>query len=518
LTAIPNNHVAAPHVSLYRRVVSLHAILILCAIYFLTSQKLDHFADDPGVGWHLATGAWIVEHGTAPQVDPFLALPAKLSSPRPWISDQWLGDLALYTGYQVGGWSLLYVAMSLIFVASFLLLPFFSLRQRSPPLALLAAALVAFKMGEIHFILRPVLFGIACFSLLLCWLAKHSERNLQRLSHAKIALIALLFCIWANLHPSFIMGFGVLGVWSLFNSRLGNVWLALVISMLATLVNPYGIRLHESIFALAGNDYFMQLNSEWRPLEIRSHEGAIFASSCLVLLLAQILRLFRGSQTPHDNWLFFLTCLFGMMTLRSVRILPFFGLIVILPLSHAIADLVGVIRLSALNLTRRFLSELSRHEQCSKAGAWCFALIGIGLLSVSLFDQRVIGYSGGLGPSPSRYPYAALDLLAERARFQDVVIVASPDYGGFITWFGSGARPVIDDRNTLLGATSYQSFFAALSAQPGDRSSIVRYAQGFGARYLLLPSGSALIPLLKSDPSFSVLSDNTVSTLFEIND
>jgi hypothetical protein len=72
-------------------------LVVLCLLSLITVQ-MDNFAMDPGVGWHLAAGRYVISQGEIPRVDPFLSSP----QPRPWIADQWLGSTLLYALIRAG--------------------------------------------------------------------------------------------------------------------------------------------------------------------------------------------------------------------------------------------------------------------------------------------------------------------------------------------------------------------------------------------------------------------------------
>ncbi len=64
---------------------------IISSVYTLLAMELVGFANDPGVGWHLATGDYILKNFSIPFIDPFLGG----QEGRAWICDQWLADLIL---------------------------------------------------------------------------------------------------------------------------------------------------------------------------------------------------------------------------------------------------------------------------------------------------------------------------------------------------------------------------------------------------------------------------------------
>ena len=62
--------------------------------------------------------------------------------------------------------------------------------------------------------------------------------------------------------------------------------------------------------------------------------------------------------------------------------------------------------------------------------------------------------------------------------------VSTPDWGGFITWAGNGdLKPVIDDRNTLLGEQPYRDYFEGIKSS----EALIAWAQNQNADAILLP-------------------------------
>src|SRR4051812_33303020 len=84
--------------------VSFLDVVALLGFLSLVAVQMFRFADDPGVGWHLASGLQSISSHVIPRVDTFLAA----SDPRPWISDQWLSDAFLAVLYEAGGFPYIY--------------------------------------------------------------------------------------------------------------------------------------------------------------------------------------------------------------------------------------------------------------------------------------------------------------------------------------------------------------------------------------------------------------------------
>src|SRR5205814_9743525 len=117
------------------------------------------------------------------------------------------------------------------------------------------------------FVVRPQVFSVTLFAALL-WILRSVERG----NSARISVIPVIFALWVNLHGGWIVGLAVLGVWGLVEtSPFGRSDLAwpvpiavLIAAPLATLINPYGIRMWAF---LAGSVGVNRPNiNDWRPL------------------------------------------------------------------------------------------------------------------------------------------------------------------------------------------------------------------------------------------------------------
>ncbi len=447
---------------------------MLWAAFFAYNNNHSSFANDPGVGWHLKTGEWIVQNGDVPRVDPFLAS----SVERPWVADQWLTDLLFYSLYSVAAWQGIYLFLFVVFFSGyFLFLLSTASKYSGSTLAALFAVVLSFKTGLVHFILRPTVFGIFFFILLLSLI--YRMRKSAQVKYQDLFLSFLLFLFWSNMHPSFVLGFLVLGIFAFevlcaqpSRKHFTKTVLLIVLSGLATLLNPYGYLLHESILTLGGSEYFMRLNQEWKPLELSSGAGTLWIQICVVIILAFIMRRdFRKSVG-----IFALACfvIFALLPLRSVRFLPFFG-VVSCPL----------IALSFIEIARhpffqkfKFLrtgADVQVSEGPSLPLPSRYMLPLIILLSLSFISM------GEFGPSRKYYPYDIARYLNDSSE-KKYAVLASPDFGGFLSLYLEHGQPVLDDRNTLLGEEMYRRYFKALESE----KELIRLMNDFDAEYYLI--------------------------------
>jgi hypothetical protein len=502
----------------------LHDVVVLVSFLSLFALQLQGFSSDPGVGWHLKTGEWVATHRAAPLIDPFLQVESG-SSPREWVSDQWLADLVFYSLMRAGGLDLTAAVFCSLFLFAFLGVFREGIRRTS--VSALSATCVAFlvlKIGSIHLILRPVVF-----SFLFLPVAVLSARAIAigpvPLSWPRVAALAGMFALWANLHPTFILGLIWLGLGAAYRTigslgsshRRSECWKAaatLGACALATGINPYGFELHASINALAGNQFFMNYHREWQSPNFRRLEGQLFQAVVLIIVIGALAPLKEKlSYRPFDV---LATLLAGHFALESVRLLPFFG-IVAGPLAAQSLDRI------ARSVAGLFHSEsktglavrrIVEREQSSKAwdSFFAIAVLTLGCCCFTAATGRLPIGPTSLEASPKDYPRAALEFA--RANVQGShVITAPPEWGGYIIGFGYPRfRAVIDDRNTLLGEAFYRSFFAAAESPEG----LARLMRRHESNLLLVPADGKLDCRLADSALFTLVYRAEGAVLFKL--
>jgi len=199
---------------------------------------------DFDVGWILAMGRQLVSQHQVPRSE-FLSYTAYGV---PWIYPSFGGAL-LYLAYAAGGFAALSWVNALACVAVV------ALAVGRP--RILTAALAVFAVPSIVLRTAPraELFTTLFFAVFLALLRRH-----RREQKSCLWLLPLVMIVWVNAHPGFAAGIAVLGVYVAlelleFSHRAAAVarlrsaapWLALTI--LATLVNPWGLRVFRGLVA-----------------------------------------------------------------------------------------------------------------------------------------------------------------------------------------------------------------------------------------------------------------------------
>lgn len=198
--------------------------------------------------------------------------------------------------------------------------------------------------------MRPEIYGfiyfLASLNLIHAYVRGGDRRWL-------LGLIPLMF-LWANSHGSFLVGFGLPGIFALgigidafWKARgqvsrvdwkeIGNrgpaliaISLALVITSLA---NPFGTGLLEHVFTLFQSDYIRENILEWLPVFDAHVRGKptvmIYVFIAILSLVSLALDLARSNAT-----LWLLLAIFGLLSLSALRHISWFVIVACYALAH----------------------------------------------------------------------------------------------------------------------------------------------------------------------------------------
>ena len=512
--------------------IGLQDFFVAAATVTVLAVQMQHFADDPGLGWHIKSGEYMLRNLHVPQVDFLLAS----DQPRPWLTEQWLGSLAIYVLYALGSWPLAYAAMAGVFLISY-----FVFLYRSAylyyGLAASFACIYAFKLAQVHFILRPIIFNYLFFSItyvLVYQCLLDFRANFKELPRLRkhFLVLPLVFLLWANIHPAFVYGLCLLLLLPLsliaeshllkshydklvLHALLRRFTLLAALCALVTLVNPNGPALHGLLLEFMRSGFAMSLYEEWKGLNLASFEGRAFVLSVFIVLISRFL---RGER--QGRWGVFEVMLFAgfsFLTLSSVRLLPFFSVILVFPLAESLCRIYSCLislmnnRLSSLKL---LLAAVIKREAESSRGLPLLCSSVCFILLYSVIAQDLPFFRGNFGPSKTKFPFAAVQYLNRLTESKDksTTVVNYIDWGGFISLTGNGkCKPIIDDRTSMLGEKHYRDYFAALNVG-GDWQGYIRRLK---ADYLLWPRQSQFSSSLQSSAKLSVIYADDRAVLFD---
>jgi hypothetical protein len=224
--------------------------------------------------YHLRAGREILETGTIPTTDTWTFTVAG----RAWFDQQWGAQVLLRAAEAIGSWTGLMVlraaATGLIFGCLLLVARRRGLDARTAALLVLAA----FAVAAPAMALRPQLFGMACFAVVLVLVDARRERP------RGLWLVPIVVAIWANLHGSFFLGPLALGLAWLadVHDRVPRPHRALLVGLLAAAaasITPFGPLVWAYAAGLSANPEVTARITEWQPTSLREPAGLLFFGS-----------------------------------------------------------------------------------------------------------------------------------------------------------------------------------------------------------------------------------------------
>jgi len=160
---------------------------------------------DGDTGWHIATGAWIVAHGSVPTHDPF----SFSAAGHPWVAHEWLSELVMYASYRAAGWTGLNLLTGAAMAALYALIAYELCRWMSIRASIVAVLLTAPGIAP-SLLARPHILALPLLAGWLIALLHARERG-----RAPSLLFVPLMLVWANAHGSFIFGLALAAAFAL---------------------------------------------------------------------------------------------------------------------------------------------------------------------------------------------------------------------------------------------------------------------------------------------------------------
>lgn len=276
--------------------VSLLVLLVLYATGILFQPELPQH--DVDLWWHLANARILTTTHSFIHVEPYSFSVAG----QPWVNPEWLSEMPFWLGYRALGLTGIYLVTVIALCANILFIYWRSYLKARRAGAALGTAALGFLLMTISAGPRTILIAYLALSVELAIL-EAIEPGKTRL----LWLLPPLFSVWINMHGSWIIGLGLLGLYILcgifpfkigvfeqdaFPSRDRNrLLLVFVVSVAALILNPYGLRLIWSpIDMLLNQRQMMSIAQEWQPLNISTGAGIAAWLSIALMIVANCIR------------------------------------------------------------------------------------------------------------------------------------------------------------------------------------------------------------------------------------
>lgn len=460
---------------------------VLASVFFGLTETVA----DPDLWGHVRFGSDMLQSGDLLRQDDY----SYTSGGQEWINHEWLSELILALTFQVGGefglLALKLIVALTLFAALYLHLLERGLSSIRAGLMLLVAY-YPLSVGVLT--VRPQLFTYLGFLLVMLAMESAAEGRWGWLLG-----LPVLFAVWVNLHGGFLIGVFVLGVWAtvvLFERLRGGVstrrvpmWAlpgCLLASLLATLLNPYGVQLWEFLLRTATAP--RPEITEWGPIELLTLDGAAYLVITAVTAIAVI-------RKPPSKGLWIVYALMAPLPILAVRHLPLF--------------IIAALVISARPLARLWNGAGARnpttHDQplWLSSGVWGVAVV-MAVLSLGRLEGVVIDKDQQ--PLPSR---AVSTLQASGARGNLAVFF---DWGEYAIWHLAPNFPVSwDGRRETVYSEEIHSQNLNFFLGRGDWEELLREHE---TDLVLTPVGLPVYNLLEEKRPWIVVYEDRFAAVF----
>ena len=291
-------------------VVGLTALLLVG----LFSTQLD----DSDLWWHLKTGQYIVQHRALPSPDPFSytsnsgapAYPGEELTRQFNLTHEWLAQVLLYGLYATAGFPAVILFRALLLAAICGITGVLAARRSGSFYGGVAAALAVAPVATSFTADRPPLLTFLLVAVFV--LALELRRGLW--------LLPLLSLVWANLHGGFFLGWVVLAAYIAGSPRERRLWIAALLSVAASFLNPNHWRIVE-VLQLYRQSALTHALVEWKP-PVLFRPPYVFDILLFGTALALIL---AWRKVRVSDWL--LAAAFGAAALMAFRNILLFALL-----------------------------------------------------------------------------------------------------------------------------------------------------------------------------------------------
>lgn len=444
-----------------------YIITFLLGLFILFSAPVD--AD---FGWHIRYGQDISQEHSLPHSNEYSFTFEDYN----WADSYWLSQVIIYKTQEylgVTGMSLVFSTVLVVFL--FLYLKFFEEKDdyvKNLPIPLLITFL---SIEHSRASIRPIFFSSLAIIILSLILNK---------KHKLISYLPILFVLWANLHADFILGLAIFTLY-LANTLIKDkrvkleVLLSYVLSVIATLVNPYGLLLHETLLKESHPFQFMYIQ-EWRPLWEIDIKLAIY------VLIFAIFIVFRWEKLSN-----FIKVLFLLFFVLSFRFGYFSRIFILLTLPSFVESF------------NYYYNSLNKYMPSIKQKILSIALkIAIFLLmflySLTFFRKVENSNSTRKWSASYGYPYEATQYIKQNQLEGN--IYNSYSWGGYLIWQLPENKVFIDGRMPSWRVENRSVFEDYINIQKdpeANRVLIKTYIDQYDIKLAILQRDSLTIKILK---------------------
>ena len=493
-------------------------IFIILLVTMTAGVLAPRLLGDASIGWHIRNGELMLQSHSITRTDPFSVTMAG----RTWYAWEWLYDAGITAVHHQFGLNGVVLFTAVIIAATFALTLRLSLRRgASLPIAVILLAL-SLGASTIHLFARP---HVLSWLLSVIWfqLLDSSKEN-------RLWWLPALMLLWVNVHGGFVLGFALLGLYLLsstiryFRCRLEDMHrniaqplrrlaLLTVASLLVSLINPYGYKLHVHVYRYLSSRWLMNHIDEFLSPNFHGVAQQCFV---VILLITIVTVALAGNKPPLSQVFVLLFAAYsGLYASRSLPVSSLLLTMIVAPLltgtisdAHANPELSSSLQTFFLRW-ESFTSRMGRIELHSSGHFWPLAAAIMGVL--------LCGQQGRLGSQKwmdahfdaKHFPIQAAQFIAQRD-LRDPIF-APDSWGGYLIYrLYPQTKVFVDDRHDLYGEEFLKDYLKAVRITPDWD----KFLNEKHVNWALVPAESSLANMLAQTALWTVTYTDSTAVLF----
>jgi hypothetical protein len=466
---------------------------------------------------HVASGRLVWERGWPAETEVF----SHTAVSRPWVQFEWLAQLLIFLTYTHIGPAGVVLLKSAVIAGGYLLL-WLACRRRGGDLSAAGVVLLAAIALIPRSYARPEAISWLFLGAFVLLLQLGRSRNPKLLY-----LLPILTVLWVNTHGMYVAALGLLGIGcagetlkearrrttkeepqsrdpaaathpehlekrrdgtspqAAPHSSLVALWLTLAACAIATVVNPYGIRIWSVPFRLLQSAEIARVIGEWGPSTASVLVDPYFLGLWVLSIIALVGLLRQASRQRLDVTDLLILCCFGLLAWRANRHIPLFAFVCAPIFTQHLSGF-----LAALPWSRR----ASLRWVPAAAGLSLLVVLTLLSLEPPRFDKL------GLGVLHARYPEKMADFLVQNKIEGN--LFNTYHFGNYLLWrLYPRNRVFIDGRVDMYGDDVLREYGTLCAGESGWEDLMAR--RQVAAAILEMPHGDQV-----ADPLVSRMSES----------
>jgi hypothetical protein len=454
---------------------------------------------DADFWFHLKTGQYVFQNGAAPYAETWSFTYPGL----PWVAHGWLSGTFFYGIYvALGLYPLIFLFAVLAALSFWIVLK----DTHVHPFIFASAFLLGMWSILPNVGVRPRVFTLLLASIFLTVLQNYARTG----AGWRIWLLIPLTAVWGNLHGGFVIGPALILLTSIgvaldawlareklrsVSARLMTLSVLLMGSLLAALVNPYGIQIYDPARRALSSSVYSRTISDW--VSPNFHDPALFPLLALILLSITAFALSPKRIRPSEL-LLFAAALYA--TLKAQRNVLLFAVVAVPLLARYLQ-----FWLELTPLKQAFTESRSTSRQ-----PLLVALSVVMLLPLPLFIARLRSTAYAEPEQQSmKVPIKAVEYMRTKQLAGNTFTFPNI-WGGYVIWELPSNPVYIDGRDVYP-----ERFVAEYVELTNGRADWKVHFDQYGVKLVLIQRGSLLARQLDSTNDWERVYQDEMSSVYK---